>query len=378
MRKSIKSVLSVFTILFFTFLSINVFAVTKENAANRCVYSFVDKNLPKDEQQNSVFIFTQKDDYDWNHFSYEDLEIKGGGNGNHDITPNGEEKSIQSGVIKIYGGKMYCPSYVYFCPTSDSLHWDGYLVNNKNSCNYKALKIDIDESLTRGAGRFYPASEDSSGKIKDCKTSGPRIDSNNQAKFDAFLSNKQYKEAYNLIQGFLNGLNDYCDSEAVEKYAIEVSKLKDQVSVAIAKDTELTEEQINDLVQTNNEINNLIGDINTTYSIASISIPFNNIPLGCNELISQDLKDVIQLVLKWIRIIAPIALIILVAVDFAQVVISNDKDAMQKAISKAIKRGIAALALFFIPLFVSIMINWLPAGSQYYDNQKMNCDDIFK
>ena len=90
----------------------------------------------------------------------------------------------------------------------------------------------------------------------------------------------------------------------------------------------------------------------------NITLPNGNLN-KCDELLSEDLMYVINLILKIIQIGGPILLIILVAVDFGQVVISNDKDAMPKAVSKAIKRGIAAIVIFFVPYFVSLILDWL-------------------
>lgn len=90
----------------------------------------------------------------------------------------------------------------------------------------------------------------------------------------------------------------------------------------------------------------------------NITLPNGNLN-KCEKLISEDLMYVINLILKIIQIGGPILLIILVAVDFGQVVISNDKDAMPKAVSKAIKRGIAAIVIFFVPYFVSLILDWL-------------------
>ena len=105
----------------------------------------------------------------------------------------------------------------------------------------------------------------------------------------------------------------------------------------------------------------------------SVFIPEYN----CNSLIDEDLKIIIKIVLKWIQIGAPILLILLVTVDFGQAVISNDNDAIKKATSKAIKRTIAALALFFIPLIVRVLIDKVDS-TPFFDKDKTNCSDIFK
>lgn len=103
---------------------------------------------------------------------------------------------------------------------------------------------------------------------------------------------------------------------------------------------------------------------------------FSDIDLSCNRIINDDLKAVIQTVLLWTRILIPILLIILVAVDFSQAVISQDQDAIKKAISKTIKRSIAALAVFFIPFLVSLMLNWVE-DSDYFNRSNADCEVIF-
>ncbi len=109
---------------------------------------------------------------------------------------------------------------------------------------------------------------------------------------------------------------------------------------------------------------------------SEINVPYDDQPISCEHLLDEDLKKVINLVMDIVRIAAPILLIVLTAVDFAQVVISQDQDAMKKAISKVIKRAIAALALFFIPLFVKVMINWIDT-SEYFNPENVNCEEVY-
>ena len=78
---------------------------------------------------------------------------------------------------------------------------------------------------------------------------------------------------------------------------------------------------------------------------------------------TQQLREqlIIEYALTTVQIVVPILLIIFVSIDFATVVISpgkKDEDAMKKAISRAVKRGIAAIAVFFIPLIVKLILSW--------------------
>ena len=374
-KKKILVIIVVFLVLIF--INDKAYAVTKDTAANRCVYSFTDNNLSENQRQNMVYIYTKKDDYD-SGFTLNDLEIKGGGGGNHDVPPAKEALSINSGLFVIDNNKLYCPSYVYFCPTSNSDHWDGYIIKNKSSCSYNAVKIDIDKGTTRGATGIYKASEDSSGNIKICKKNTPKsIDSSTKSNIESTIDNKNYERAYSMISDLLNGVDDYCDSASMSDYLREVTNLKSKADSAVSSDTSLSQEQKNNFSDLSSQISTRLSNLNSSYSLTSFSIPSNEEVVGCDELLDEDLKQVIQLGLKWLRIIAPIILILLVALDFSQVVISNDKDAMQKAISKAVKRAIAALALFFIPLIVSIMIDWVD-DSEYFNKGNTDCGDVLK
>lgn len=74
---------------------------------------------------------------------------------------------------------------------------------------------------------------------------------------------------------------------------------------------------------------------------------------GC-EALGPLLND-LQLVWDIIKIAAPILVVVFGSVDFAQVVISNDNDAMKKATGKFTKRLIFAGALFFLPYLIDLL-----------------------
>ncbi len=78
---------------------------------------------------------------------------------------------------------------------------------------------------------------------------------------------------------------------------------------------------------------------------------------GCDGLFTADALDMIETVLDYFRILAPVALIVLVAVDFATAVISQDNDALKKAQSKVVARSIGAALTFLVPTIVKIILN---------------------
>lgn len=77
----------------------------------------------------------------------------------------------------------------------------------------------------------------------------------------------------------------------------------------------------------------------------------------CEGILGDDLLDLINKVFRWIQIIAPIFVIIMGSIDFAGAILQDDKDALKKASSKFIKRLIVAVALFFIPIILSFLLN---------------------
>jgi len=76
----------------------------------------------------------------------------------------------------------------------------------------------------------------------------------------------------------------------------------------------------------------------------------------CNGLLTQGAYQILQDILNVIRIAVPILLIVLGSVDMGTAVVSDDKDSMKKAGSKLVKRCIAAVAIFFIPLIVNLLV----------------------
>ncbi len=82
---------------------------------------------------------------------------------------------------------------------------------------------------------------------------------------------------------------------------------------------------------------------------------------GCEDVLGagsgEDAVDLMRDILGYIRILAPIALIIFTAADFAVAVLAQDNDAMKKASSKVVKRCIMALAIFLVPTLIRAILD---------------------
>lgn len=77
---------------------------------------------------------------------------------------------------------------------------------------------------------------------------------------------------------------------------------------------------------------------------------------NCDVLIGADGMALIDQVVTWIRIGVPILLILLGSMDLGKVVMIDDKDGMSKAVSAFMKRCIMALAIFFTPMIVKLLL----------------------
>lgn len=65
----------------------------------------------------------------------------------------------------------------------------------------------------------------------------------------------------------------------------------------------------------------------------------------------------IQWILNVMKYIAIIALLVLVTMDFFKALVANDKDALKKAGSTAVKRFIYCVMIFFLPIIVDLIMS---------------------
>lgn len=88
-------------------------------------------------------------------------------------------------------------------------------------------------------------------------------------------------------------------------------------------------------------------DTDKTYDIESGNI-------GC----TQDIKDLINDYWKYIMILAPTGLILLIVVDFVKALTSSDVDQLKKSANTALKRTISTVVLLMLPLLLGMVLEW--------------------
>lgn len=100
------------------------------------------------------------------------------------------------------------------------------------------------------------------------------------------------------------------------------------------------------MTKNDNNINNAMNQISNSQQV---------VPVNCGML--SEIIPYLQKVFNLIKIIVPIALICFGIIDFTTPILSNDKEALNKAASRFIKRCIIGIIVFFVPTLVNILLN---------------------
>lgn len=78
----------------------------------------------------------------------------------------------------------------------------------------------------------------------------------------------------------------------------------------------------------------------------------------CNAIFGVELTKVIKSLFRFIQYLGPLLVALLSVVDFAKAALSGDPGDMKKASSKLMKRIIAAVLLFFIPIICGLLFDF--------------------
>lgn len=90
----------------------------------------------------------------------------------------------------------------------------------------------------------------------------------------------------------------------------------------------------------------------------SIDEDGNTIILNSKSTSCTDVKEIIDDYWKYIIVIVPILLIMVLTLDFFKAMGSNDADAIKKAGTNAVKRTVAAVILLALPALLSLILGW--------------------
>lgn len=91
---------------------------------------------------------------------------------------------------------------------------------------------------------------------------------------------------------------------------------------------------------------------------------WNDPSIDCPDIFSTDpgsVGGILRSILNYIRVIGPILVVILSAIDFIKAIFGFDEKAMSNAQRKLIIRLIAAIALFLVPTLVEVLLDFINA-----------------
>lgn len=88
--------------------------------------------------------------------------------------------------------------------------------------------------------------------------------------------------------------------------------------------------------------------------------------LTCDDF--RFITNIINLVIKLIKFAVPIVLIVLVVIDMAKAVSSNDEKTMNDSKQRSLKRILYAVILFLVPTLVEVLVGLIPLKNDEYVN----------
>lgn len=81
------------------------------------------------------------------------------------------------------------------------------------------------------------------------------------------------------------------------------------------------------------------------------------IEVNCDTLITSEMKDIINKILTYVKILVPILVIALGMVDFSKAVLGSKEEDMKKAQSKFVRRLIIAVLIFLLPTLINLILD---------------------
>lgn len=132
------------------------------------------------------------------------------------------------------------------------------------------------------------------------------------------------------------------------------------------KNGEITDDEYNNRIESMedyvDETNEIINSLNNRRIDSIDTIDFNK-KIECEDIFDTQtpgaLGWMLVTILNYIKVIGPILVVLLSAIDFVKAVFSSDDKAIKEAQSKLIIRLIAAIALFLVPTLIQVLLSFI-------------------
>lgn len=317
----------------------------------------------------------------------------------------GTISTVMPGSINCNGSKMFNwisdgPDDLYACNGAPT---NGYDAIENRQCNEEQVKQAIDSSVNTEINALQSDYEKLSGSINtDTFDPSQAPDQNN---IDQYCN-----QPVVAVKDYIDTIQNYTDDTDVGKTIDDIlSEVKNQYANCRLpiSDTEIKEDARNKLSA---YLSTLSADISSLASRASSkasecikmaenmtqdekddaidkieqdtedsrdsalsslnafkekisSITFGDqATISCEGLLGDKLLNKIDEIFGYVKIAAPIILILLGSIDFGQVVLmegTDNKDALKKATSRFVKRAIVCIAIFFLPTILSYILHFI-------------------
>lgn len=166
----------------------------------------------------------------------------------------------------------------------------------------------------------------------------------------------RHKNRFGIDSDGIFGFNTKSKADLFYSASIKINDMSAWVmSYKKENGTKITETEFYKQEQINMSGSSGFGDVTGT------DVSGDKVNVNCNELFGNkndpdSLRYLINEILMYPKIIAPILLILFGTLDFAKAAIASKTDEMKKAQSKFVKRIIAAVGIFFVPLLIDIIM----------------------
>lgn len=170
---------------------------------------------------------------------------------------------------------------------------------------------------------------------------------------------QQITDSYSItVNSARSALNDYVKSGCLDENSDEYKEYESKIDSLYQEVKEIDdniEEQNGVPTDDEEEWEQLGEDIS--------SDDFNNVP-ECDDIINMEEGHVgwmLNTILNYIKILGPVLVVLLSAIDFIKAVVGTDEKAMKEAQSKLVIRLVAALCLFLVPTLVQLLLSFINA-----------------
>ena len=293
-------------------------------------------------------------------------------------TPKGEHKEVQkfTGNIKCtYGGDFR---------TKDVLSSGKYYIE------YKVMYPQVTQCVSIGGvpcnpTTTYPSEtktysftiaeeKTSAAKNNECTISIPKKNINTRTiEFDyacsgkakateyAISSKKDYKDnkmSFTKLKKSTDGKKIIDNLKPDSNYVVVLKYKVDSNEKKITKNFKtLSESETTTKIDGNKAGEEKTADHSVTFASAKTT-PSKIYDLDEKKVECKDISDLVTEYWKYIVLLTPVVLILLMTVDFVKAVVASDGDQLKKSANTALKRTIATVILLMLPLILKILLDW--------------------